>query len=114
MTKTMATKKDNYINADLAFAEEQLAQWRIYLENNPINEIKDRWGKKEMPKGGQTWVVTASAEQQIKCVQDTMVRYLELLRKVDELREKEQAKVETRGKAEMSAQAEEWLKGRRG
>lgn len=89
--------KNNYITAELDFAEASLQQWREYIEANPIPEIKDRWGKKDMPKGGQTWVVTASAEQQIKCVQDTLAKYLQLLEVVDKLREKEEAKKMARG-----------------
>lgn len=109
----MATaKKNNFIGAELEFAEMSLLQWREYIEANPINEIKDRWGQKEMPKGGHTWVVTATAEQQIKCVQDTLAKYLQLLEIVDKLREKEEAKIETRGKAGLSTQAEEWLGNR--
>jgi len=96
----MAIKKvNNYISAELEFAETSLQQWREYIEANPIPEIKDRWGVKEMPKGGQTWVVTATAESQIKCVQDTLTKYLQLLEVVDRLREKEEVKKEARGSA---------------
>lgn len=97
----MAKKQNNYISAELDFAEIQLKQWREYVEKNPIPEIKDRWGIKEMPKGGQTKVVTATAEQQIKCVQDTVAKYLQLLEVVNNLREKEEAKKEARGKGEV-------------
>ncbi len=93
----MATKRNSYISADLEFAETQLQTWREYIETNPINEIKDRWGMKEMPKGGHTWVVTASAEQQIKCVQDTLAKYLQMLEVIDKLRESEEKKKEARG-----------------
>ncbi len=95
----MAKKANNYISAELDFAELQLKGWRSYVEKNPIEDIKDRWGQKEMPKGGHTWVVTASAEQQIKCVQDTLTKYLQLLEVVNTLREKEEAKKEARGKS---------------
>lgn len=108
----MAQNKNNYINTELDFAEASLQQWREYIEANPINEIKDRWGKKEMPKGGQTWVVTATAEQQIKCVQDTLAKYLQLLEIVDKLREREESKIEARGKGEVIGQAGEWVKGK--
>jgi hypothetical protein len=109
----MAIKKtNNYISAELEFAERSLEQWKEYIESNPIPAIEDRWGKKEMPKGGQTWVVTATAEQQIKCVQDTLKNYLALLEVVDKLREKEESKVEVRGGAAMSTKAERWLKQR--
>ena len=110
----MAVKKNTYVSAELDFAETQLSGWRKYMEENPIEAIKDRWGVKEMPKGGQTWVVTASAEAQIKCVQETMSKYLQLLEVIDKLREKEEAKkVETRGNVELGSMAEEFLKGRK-
>jgi len=95
----MATKPNNYITAELNFAEQQLESWKEYIESNPINKVEDRWGKKEMPKGGYAWVVTASAEQQIKCIQDTLTKYLQLLDVVNNLREKDEAKKEARGTA---------------
>lgn len=98
----MAAKKTTYTEIELEFSEIQLKQWRDYIEANPINEIKDRWGKKEMPKGGHTWVVTATAEQQIKCVQDTLAKYLQLVEVVEKLREKEIAKSQVMGSQELS------------
>jgi len=97
----MAKKLNSYISAELNFAEDQLSSWKKYIEDNPLDKIEDRWGKKEMPKGGYAWVVTASREQQIKCVQDTLTKYLQLLEVVDKLREKEEAKKEARGSAEV-------------
>ena len=85
-------KKNNYISAELDFAELNLKQWKDYIESNPIDKVEDRWGKKEMPKGGHTWVVTATKEQQIKCVQDTLTKYLQLLEVVDRLRQQEAKK----------------------
>lgn len=93
----MAVKRNNYISAELDFAESQLHTWREYIENNPIDKVDDRWGKKEMPKGGFAMVVTATQEQQIKCIQDTLTKYLSLLEVVNTLREKEEAKKEARG-----------------
>lgn len=99
----MAIKKNNYIGADLDFAEEQLLQWRKYMEDNPIDKIEDRWGKKEMPKGGFAMVVTSTREQQIKCVQDTMAKYLQLADVINGLREaEEKKKIQTRGDQELS------------
>ena len=106
----MAVKQNSYINSELEFAELSLKQWREYIEANPIPKIEDRWGKKEMPKGGHAWVVTASAESQIKCVQDTLTKYLQLLEVVDKLREKEAAKkIETRGDKAVSGTAAKWM-----
>ena len=90
-------KKNSYIGTELEFAEFQLSTWKKYIEDNPIDKIEDRWGKKEMPKGGYAWVVTATSEQQIKCVQDTLTKYLQLLEVVEKLREKEELKKEARG-----------------
>ena len=109
----MTKKTNNYITAELDFAESSLAQWKEYIEANPIPEVKDRWGKKEMPRGGYTMVVTSTAEQQIKCIQDTLTKYLALLEVVDRLREKEESKIEVRGRVEVGTQAEEFLKNRK-
>lgn len=106
------SKKNNYISAELDFAELQLQGWREYIESNPVDKIEDRWGKKEMPKGGFAYVVTATKEQQIKCIQDTLTKYLSLLEVVDKLREKEEAKIESRGKGEVTGQASAWLKNK--
>ena len=98
----MAKKTNSYISAELEFAELQLKGWRKYMEDNPIDQIEDRWGKKEMLRGGHTMVVTSTREAQIKCVQDTMAKYLQLLEVVDKLREKEEAKIEARGSQDVT------------
>jgi len=99
----MATKKaNNYITMDLDWAEAQLATWRRYVEENPIHLLQDRWGKKEMPRGGQTMVVTATIEQQVKSIQDTLTRFLQLLEVVNKLREQEEKRIELRGDSEVN------------
>jgi len=108
----MATKKNNYISAELDWSEEQLKSWRAYIDANPIHELKDRIEWKPTSKGGTMPMVIASIEQQGKFIQETMKNYLALLEVVDKLREKEEAKIETRGKSELSSQAEDWLNGR--
>lgn len=92
-------KVNTYVNVELEWAETQLKSWREYVDGNPLHLIEDRWGKKEMPKGGYAWVVTGTREQQIKMVQETMVKYLQLLEIVDRLREKEVSKAEAKGNA---------------
>ena len=58
-------------------------------------------------------MVIASIESQGKFVQETMKIYLTLLKEVDVMREKQEAKkVETRGGQELGSMAEEFLKGR--
>jgi len=97
----MAKKINSYISVELDWAENQLQTWRDYVDANPLHLLEDRWGKKEMPKGGYAWVVTGTREQQIKMVQETMVKYLQLLEVVDKLREKEEAKAEAKGNADI-------------
>ena len=58
-------------------------------------------------------MVIASIESQGKFIQETMKNYLALLEVVEKLREKEEAKVEVRGKAELGSMAEDFLKNRK-
>lgn len=110
----MAVRKTTYIDVELDWAETQLASWKQYVDANPLHELKDRIEWKPTAKGGMLPMVIASIESQGKFVQETMKNYLALLKEVDVMREKQEAKkVETRGGAELSSQAEEFLKARR-
>lgn len=91
-------KRNNYINAELDWSEEQLETWKNYIDDNPLNELKDRIEWKPTAKGGLLPMVIASIESQGKFIQDTMKNYLALLETVNALREKEEAKKEARGK----------------
>lgn len=93
----MATKKNNYITAELDFAEEQLGEWKQYVLDHPFSELKDRIEWKPTRGGGTMPMVVSSIEQQGKFLQETMKNYLSLLEVVNNLREKEEAKTELRG-----------------
>ena len=109
----MAVRKTTYINAELDWAEAQLESWKAYVDANPLHTLEDRIKWKETKAGGAMPMVIASIESQGKFVQETMKNYLALLKEVDVMREKQEAKkVETRGGAELSSQAEDFLKGR--
>ncbi len=89
----MATpKKNSFITAELEFAELQLKTWKDYIIANPIAEVVDRRGPKELPNGKVVDGVIATKEQVIKSVQETMDKYLKMLAVVDDLRAKEEAK----------------------
>ena len=110
----MAIKKTTYVNAELDWAEEQLASWKQYVDANPMHTLKDRIEWKPTAKGGMLPMVIASIESQGKFIQETMKNYLALLEVVDKLREKEEnKKVAVRGDAELGSMAEEFLKNRR-
>jgi hypothetical protein len=108
-----AIKKTTYINAELDWAEQQLTSWKAYVDANPLHELKDRIEWKPTAKGGMLPMVIASIEAQGKFIQETMKNYLALLEVVDKLRKIEEAKVEVRGKGELSTMAEDFLKSRR-
>lgn len=94
----MATKKNSFIEIELSWAEEQLNSWKAYVDANPIHELKDRIEWKPTSKGGLLPMVIASIEAQGKFIQETMKNYLALLKEVDVMREKEEAKkVASRG-----------------
>jgi len=105
--------KTTYINTELDWAEEQLVSWKAYVDANPMHELKDRIEWKPTAKGGMLPMVIASIEAQGKFIQETMKNYLALLEVVDKLRSVEEAKVEVRGKVEMSTMAEKWMKNRK-
>jgi len=110
----MATlKKTTYINAELDWSEQQLQSWKAYVDANPLHELKDRIEWKPTAKGGMLPMVIASIEAQGKFIQETMKNYLALLEVVEKLREKEEAKVEVRGKGELSGAAAEFLANRK-
>jgi hypothetical protein len=96
-----ATKKTTYVNAELDWAEEQLASWKQYVDANPLHTLKDRIEWKPTSKGGMLPMVIASIEAQGKFIQETMKNYLALLEVVEKLREKEETKKEARGSGEV-------------
>lgn len=91
-------KKNIYISAELDWAETKLMEWRLYIDGNPIGEMKDRIEWKPTAKGGAMPMVVASIESQIKCIRDTMKEYLVLLETVNKMRQAdEQMKKVARG-----------------
>lgn len=110
----MAKKQNNYISTELDWAEQQLATWKQYVDQNPIHKLKDRIEMKPTARGGVIPMVIASIEQQGKFIQETMKNYLALLEVVDKLREKEEIKIEARGKGAITGQAADWVKSKNG
>ena len=109
----MAIRKTTYIDVELDWAETQLASWKQYVDANPLHTLEDRIKWKETKAGGAMPMVIASIESQGKFVQETMKNYLALVEVVDKLRSMEEAKVEVRGKGELSGAAAEFLANRK-
>lgn len=99
----MAAKKTTFIDIELEWAETQLSSWKQYVDDNPLHELKDRIEWKPTSKGGTMPMVIASIEQQGKFIQETMKNYLALLKEVDSMREKEEAKkITSRGQKDVT------------
>jgi len=94
----MATaKKNNFIAADLEWAESKLLEWKDYYDSHPYGTLLDRMDYKETKNGGMMRTVVATIEQQQKALRDTLKEYFSLLEIVDRLREKEEEKTKYRG-----------------
>lgn len=94
----MAAKKSVYVEAELEWAEAQLAQWKDYVDARPLASLKDREGQKTTARGGIIPYVISSIEQQGKFIQDTMEKYLKLLVEVNRMRTlEEEKKIKARG-----------------
>lgn len=106
-------KKALLIEYELDFLEKKLQELKEYIEANPFSTLSDRMAYKETKGGGVIPICVANKEAQRKDLTQALKDYAEILRTVDGMREKEQAKVEIRGKGEMSTMAEEWLKNRK-
>ena len=94
----MATKKYKYINSDLEWCEKTLKDWRADVDNHPFEKIEDRWGQKLTTSGGVTHVIAATIEQQKESYRKTLKDVLELLPRINELREAEDIKQQATAK----------------
>lgn len=111
----MATKKvNNYITVELDFAEMQIEKWRDYLETNPYDEVLDRKEMQMTKTGGSFYTVVQTKEAIQKSLRDTTKEYLAMIEIVNKLRESEEAKIQARGKGDVTGQAAAWLKDRNG
>lgn len=99
----MATKKNSFITEDLDWAENQLYAWKTYVDDMPLNEIKDRFAYKETKGGGIIPMCVATVEAQGKFIQETMKNFLMLLEVVNRLREQEESKKEAKGGSNIPA-----------
>jgi hypothetical protein len=92
------TKKTVYVEAELEWAEQQLAQWKDYVDAHPLANLQDRVGQKTTAKGGLIPYVISSIEQQGTFLQKTMENYLKLLSEVNRMRAmEEEKKIKARG-----------------
>lgn len=107
-------KKELYTEYELEFLENKMEELKNYIANRDFSELKDRISYKETKGGGMIPMVVQTIENQRKDLTQAMKDYAELIQTVNKMREDETKRIETRGKTELSNQAEEWLKRRNG
>jgi hypothetical protein len=106
-------KQQSYIEYELEFLEEKLIELKQYIKDNPFNNLSDRMAYKETKGGGVIPICVANKEAQRKDLTQALKDYADILRTVDAMREKQEAKVEVRGNVEIGSMAEKFIKNRR-
>lgn len=98
----MAQKKTTTIDIDLDWGEERLESLKKYIEDNPIEQLKDRIEWKPTAKGGTMPMVIASIEAQVTSIRNTFKDYFALLETIKRLRDQEEIKAKARGGGKVS------------
>ena len=93
----MAKKKELLIEYELEFLEEKLKELKAYIKANPFDKLEDRMAYKETKGGGLIPICVANKEAQRKDLTQALKDYAEILRTVDDMRNKQEAKAEVRG-----------------
>ena len=107
------TKKALLIEYELEFLDMKLQELKEYIQANPFSALADRMAYKETKAGGAIPICIANKEAQRKDLTQALKDYAEILRTVDSMREKEESKVEVRGKGELSGAAAKFLSNRK-
>ena len=61
-------KQSTYINEELDWLEYKAKDLRLYVDNNPFSELKDRITYKELKNGGVLPITSATIEQQLSAL----------------------------------------------
>jgi hypothetical protein len=107
-------KKELLIEYELEFLEEKLKELKEYIKSNPFDKLSDRMAYKETRGGGLIPICVANKEAQRKDLTQALKDYAEILRTVDAMREKEETKIEARGKGTITGQAAAWVREKNG
>ena len=109
----MAAKKQLLIEYELEFLEKKLSELKDYIEANPFSTLNDRLAWKETKGGGAIPICIANKEAQRKDLTQALKDYADILRTVESMREKEEAKIEAMGKKKVVGQADNWINSKR-
>ena len=64
----VSKKQSTYINEELDWLEFKAKDLRLYVDNNPFSELKDRITYKELKNGGVLPITSATIEQQLSAL----------------------------------------------
>lgn len=107
----MAKAKNSFIDEELEFLEQRAKEIKQDVEANPYDEIRDRIVSLDGPNGSSEKVV-ATEEAQKKAMREALREYAQIIEIINNLREKEAAKLQTKGDAQISTLGKEFLKNR--
>lgn len=105
-------KKETYIDYELNYLEKKLKELKKYIDARPFDQLEDRINYKATKNGGVVQTVVADIEYQRKDLTAALKDYADMLQTINRLREAEVAKIEARGKGEVSSIAKKWLEGK--
>jgi len=94
MTKKKAS---SFIEYELDWLEKKANDLKAYIDARPFEKLTDRIHFKETKNGGVMPMISATIEAQRADLGKAIKEYADIIKVIDELREKEAAKQEKRG-----------------
>ena len=93
----MATKKKNtYIDFELEWREKKAEELKNYIDDRPLEKLRDRDFLKQTAKGGVVHMIAATVEQQRADLGKALKDYTEVITAIAQLREQESKRDEMR------------------
>lgn len=93
----MAVKKKNtYIDFELGWLEQKCKELKQYIDDRPLEKLKDRDFLKQTAKGGVVHMIAATVEQQRADLGKALKDYTEIVSAIAQLREQEAMREELR------------------
>ena len=93
----MAIKKKNtYIDFELSWLEQKAKELKQYIDDRPLERLKDRDFLKQTAKGGVVHMIAATVEEQRADLGKALKNYTEIIGAIAQLREQEAKREEMR------------------
>lgn len=89
-------KKNTYIDFELEWLEQKAEELKNYIDDRPLDSLKDRDFLKQTAKGGVVHMIAATVEQQRADLGKALKDYTDIVSAISTLREQEEKKEELR------------------